>query len=118
MNKKQVAQAKLAHNKFLKRMGCLPEQLKERKTTSKRHKLELNYAGTATRYFDSKPLSDVLQGDTNTGTKHDIISNLYKESPAVQALIREKSSRIGILVNKSGYGVITPGMDPKTLGRK
>lgn len=32
--------------------------------------------------------------------------------------IREKAQRTGIAYNKGGYQFITPGEDPKTLGRK
>lgn len=118
MTKKQLEQAKAAHIKFLKKMGCLPEQIKGRKD-HKRHKLELSYAGTAALYFDNnKTLNDVLKGDSDSGTKHDIISNIYKESQQTQRIIKQKASQVAILVNKGGYGVITPGMDPKTFGRK
>jgi hypothetical protein len=116
MNKKELAVAKAEHNKFLKRMGALPEQIKSRKP--KRQKLRLPFTGTADTYFDKKPLSDVLQGDSDTATKRDIITNIYKQDPQTQKIIKQKASQVAILVNKGGYGVITPGMDPKTFGRK
>jgi hypothetical protein len=116
VNKQDLAKAKAEHNKFLKKMGCLPEQIRERK--GKKKKPTLGYEGTAAAYFDKKELQDVLQGDADTATKRDIISNLYKASPADKKRVIEMSTRVGVLVNKSGYGVITPGTDPKTLGRK
>ena len=117
MNKKQQEQAKFAHEKFLRKMGAHPDQIKSRKT-NKKQKLVLPFAGTAATYFERKSLTDVLQGDSNSGTKHDIISNLYKLSQKDQQTVLRRSTQVGILVNKGGYGVITPGMDPKTLGRK
>jgi hypothetical protein len=113
---KSLDQAKIEHKKFLKKMGCLPEQLNA--TKKRRGKLKLGFSGTAKEYFEEKPLTTVLQGDMNTATKRDVMTNLYKESPEVQRAILEKASRVGIAYNKGGYQLITPGEDPKTLGRK
>jgi hypothetical protein len=113
----KLEKAKLEHKKFLKKMGCLPEQIKKRKKNNKSFKL--GFEGCAANYFETnRELSQVMTGDTTTATKRDIITNIYKEKPEVQKQIREKASRTGILVNKGGYGYITPGMDPTTLGRK
>ncbi len=116
MSKKQLAAAKLEHNKFLKRMGVLPEQINARKP--KKGKLHLSFTGTAATYFDGKPLRDVLQGNSDSGTKRDIITNIYKADAQTQRIIKRKATQVAVLVNKGGYGVITPGMDPKTFGRK
>jgi hypothetical protein len=113
---KTLDQAKAEHAKFLQKMGCTKEQLKSRKKST--GKCKLGFTGTAKVYFEEKSLSTVLQGDKDTGTKRDVMSNIYKESPEVQAQIREKASRVGIAYNKGGYQLLTPGMDPKTLGRK
>jgi hypothetical protein len=117
MNKKQLDQLKREHNKFLRRMGAHPDQIKAQKAKPK-GKLSAKFAGVADAYFEKKPLAEVLQGDTNSGTKRDLMSNIYKLSERDQTSIKRRATQVGVLVNKSGYGVITPGMDPKTLGRK
>jgi hypothetical protein len=117
MNKKQLEQLRREHEKFLRKMGAHPDQIKARKATSK-SKLPAKFAGVADAYFEKKPLADVLQGDTSSCTKHDLMSNIYKLSEKDQRSIKRRATQVGVLVNKSGYGVITPGMDPKTLGRK
>jgi hypothetical protein len=113
---KSLEQAKLEHAKFLQRMGCTKDQLKSRKKS--KGKCKLGFTGTAKVYFEEKSLNTVMQGDKDTATKRDVMSNIYKESPEVQAQIREKAARVGIAYNKGGYQLITPGMDPKNLGRK
>src|ERR1700760_38746 len=106
MANKRHLKAQVEHDKFLKRMGCLPEQIKSRK--KKGAKALLYDTATAATYFESKSLSDVLQGDTNAGTKRDIISNLYKESPQTQRIIKQRATQVAVLVNKGGYGIIKP----------
>jgi hypothetical protein len=117
MNKTELAKLRKEHEKFLRKMGAHPDQIKERKAQSKA-KLAARFDGVADTYFEKKPLTDVLQGNKDSGTKHDLMSNLYKLSAKDQASIKRRATQVGVLVNKSGYGVITPGMDPKTLGRK
>jgi hypothetical protein len=116
MSKKQLEQAKAEHQRYLRRMGCTAQDLASRKP--KKKKLVLSFAGTAETYFDRKELSEVLGGDQNAGTRRDIIANLYKLSATDQKTVKRRASQVGILVNKGGYGVITPGMDLKTLGKK
>jgi hypothetical protein len=113
---KASAQAIAAHQKFLKKMGCLPEQLKESKKFRK--KPRTTFSGFAETYYENKSLSTVMAGDQDTGTKRDVISNIYKETPEVQRQILEKASRVAIPYNKGGYQLITPGMDTKNIGRK
>ena len=61
-------EANRKHDKFLKSMGCLPEQIKARKEKNKSKK-KLGFEGIAASYFEAKTLQDVLQGPEDAGPK-------------------------------------------------
>jgi hypothetical protein len=112
MANQRLLAAKAEHEKYLKKMGCHPTQLKANRS-KKRSKFKLPAA-----YFESKGLDDIVQGNETTGNRRDIIANVYKENPHIQFLIRQKAARTASLVNKGASQYITEESDPKTFGRK
>ena len=99
-------QVKAEHEAWLKRNGVHPEQLKHKpkaKTTLPSYKTE------------KVQLSNTI---VDGGRDRSIMSNLYKESVAVQRKILEKAKRTEIAYNKGGLVYVTDGMDIKTMGSR
>jgi hypothetical protein len=99
-------QAKAEHEAWLKRNGVHPEQLKHKpkaKTTLPSYKTE------------KVQLSNTI---VDGGRDRSIMSNLYKESVAVQRKILEKAKRTEIAYNKGGLVYVTDEMDIKTMGSR
>ena len=99
------------HEKWLKKMGLLPHQIKEKRTKLGKVKVSLPNLKTEENY----PLSNNIAGN---GFKTDIITNLHKESPETQKAILDKASRIAPLFNKGPCQFITDGTDLSDVGKK
>lgn len=104
-SKKQL-EAELAHAAWLKKNNVHPEQLKTRpKHINKISKFEID---------KTHKTSDTV----GNGLVHGIMANLHKEPEHVRNEILRKAKQVGIAYNKGGYQYLTPGTNPKDLGRK
>lgn len=116
MNKSErIAAERRKTDKLLNSLGY--------KKNKKAPKLNTNFpeflvTGSSRTYYDRRDVTEVCVGDINTGNKRGIMANIQNEPEHVQAEILKKASQVSIGYNKGGYMYITPGIDPKTLGRK
>ena len=99
-------QAKAEHEAWLKRNGVHPEQLK--------HKPKAKTALPSYKTEKVQLSNTIVDG----GRDKSIMSNLYKESVAVQRKILEKAKRTEIAYNKGGLVYVTDEMDIKTMGSR
>jgi hypothetical protein len=99
-------QAKAEHEAWLKRNGVHPEQLK--------HKPKAKTALLSYKTEKVQLSNTIVDG----GRDKSIMSNLYKESVAVQRKILEKAKRTEIAYNKGGLVYVTDEMDIKTMGSR
>lgn len=99
-------QAKAEHEAWLKRNGVHPEQLK--------HKPKTKTALPSYKTEKVQLSNTIVDG----GRDKSIMSNLYKESVAVQRKILEKAKRTEIAYNKGGLVYVTDEMDIKTMGSR
>lgn len=102
--------AKQDHEKFLRKMGCLPEQLKSRKKYSKKLKL----FGVAKDYYGNLTNSIAPNGVNNSLWEK---LRTSKESPLTLAQISVKRDRVAIGYNKGGLQYLNDS-ELKTAGRK
>ena len=107
---KREADAK--HAAWLKKQGLHPDQRDMARAVKGKHKnampnLQVNNA---------VPLGNNLHVDGARRTG--IMDKMHLESPEVQAAIMDKANRVDVGYNKGGLILVTPGMDPTTLGSK
>jgi hypothetical protein len=111
-NTASARKAKVDHDSWLQKQGLHPEQRELAKAFNGTHK---------NSFPDLKVESKVPLGNNipvKGGFRNGVLDNLHKESPATQAAILDKASRVDIGYNKGGLILVTPGMDPTTLGSK
>jgi len=99
-------QAKAEHEAWLKRNGVHPNQLK--------HKPKTKNALPSYKTEKVQLSNTIMDG----GRDKSIMSNLYKESAAVQRMILDKAKRTEIAYNKGGLVYVTDDMDIKTMGSR
>lgn len=107
MNKK-LFQAAIEHEKFLKKYGVHPSQLK-----NKKEKLMIDIPNY--KVYNKYNLSN---GFAKIPGKNGVMENRFKETNEVRNEIEAKSKRIAPLWNKGGTMYITPDADLTTLGKK
>jgi len=100
----RLDQKKAEHEKWLRKMGVHPEQLKK----AKKYKIPLPSYKTE----KVKLSNTILDG----GRANGIMANLHKESAATRAAILEKASRVVPLYNKGGLQVALPNEDMSKIG--
>jgi len=112
LNAKQQ-RALAMHNEWLKSQGVHPTQISVRQVGAKSRKLDPKWT-TETKSLP--PLSNKV----GNGLKNDIWEKIRKgqETPETIEEIKAKATRIAPAYNKGPLQYVTPGMDPKTLGRK
>lgn len=110
-NSKKLAEATAKHEEWLRKQGLHPEQRKLKKAS-----VGGNVRNNIPDYHVDNPYQ--LSNGIGNGYKRGVMANLHKEKPEVQQAILEKANRTAPLYNKGGYGYVTDGMDPATLGSK
>jgi hypothetical protein len=99
-------QAKAEHEAWLRQNGVHMDQLKGKPKVR---------ASIPSYKTPEVQLSNTI---VDGGRDRSIMSNLYKESVAVQRKILEKAKRTEIAYNKGGLVYVTDEMDIKTMGSR
>ena len=99
-------QAKAEHEAWLRRNGVHMDQLKG--------KPKVRSSIPSYKTPEVQLSNTIVDG----GRDKSIMSNLYKESVAVQRKILEKAKRTEIAYNKGGLVYVTDEMDIKTMGSR
>lgn len=105
---KEPTRAHLEHDKWLRKMGLHPEQLKMKK----------KHVNSLPSYKVDSELPELSNKIGNGFKSASVIDNLANEKVDVQAQILSKAARVSPIYNKGGYQYVTPGEDVKTIGSK
>lgn len=99
------------HNKWLAQQGLTTNQIQERKK-----QIGKSNGNVLPDYSTDNPYQ--LSNSIGLGFKNDIMTNLHKETPEVQALILEKAKRTAPAYSKGAYQYITSTANLSDLGNK
>ena len=109
--------AKAKHEKWLRRMGVHPSQLREKKQKKPKEEWRKEYRRTL--HVDGPVYTSVdTGGSANATTKKSIMDHLDRESASTRDEILRKAQCTAPICNKGGYQYITPNADLTDLGRK
>jgi len=113
--KVKKSQSTKQHEEYLLRMGCHPNQLKDKKA------LDNNWAATYSKNmkFEGNTYNSAgMSGNSDSCAKRGVLVNLHKETEVVRKEILEKANRIQPLYNKGGLQYVTDGTDLHDVGKK
>jgi len=111
---RKLEQLQREHDKFLRKMGAHPDQIKARKKTYKFVKEQT----TPTIKIENKQFMEPLESYKETCQARGILANLHTEPEHVKAAVRRLQGRVAPLYSKGPLQYITNETDAKTLGRK
>jgi len=109
-NTAKLRKSQTEHDRWLRKQGLHPEQLQARP------RVKVPVVLPDYRTDQSLPVSNNIRVDG--GRQTGIMANLHRESPAVQAKIREWAGKVAPLYNKGGLQVVTAGTDITEIGSK
>lgn len=99
MNKK-LAEAKRAHEKWLRSRGLHLDQLADRKKARPKRKFRTDTNYGESYYGESLRPSDAIKGDSQTGTDRSLMANLHKEPEHVRREVLRKAAACDTTYNK------------------
>jgi hypothetical protein len=105
--------AKLAHEKFLKRMGLKTKTVAKNKPSNMPKFLQENIAA---QYQAN--LSNTVQGGERTGSKKGILSDVIRYTEADREIALRMSKQVSIEYNKGGLQYISKETDFTKMGKK
>ena len=109
---KKLDTLKAQHDKFLRKMGAHPDQIRSRKKQVKKK----TYSDRTT--IEEKTFLHPIDSYSDVGLAKGIYANIHKEPEHVVAGIKQLASRVMPLYNKGGYQLASNNEDMTQVGAR
>lgn len=111
---KKLDEAKRQHEKYLRKMGAHPDQIRSRKKQASKNKKSY----TSGLSIEQKQFMHPIDTYSDTGLARGIYANIHNEPEHVVNGIKKLAKRVMPLYNKGGYQLASEHEDMTQVGQR